>query len=201
MEYWKSELTRWNPKARLEIMILDQTLPKRVEIIKNNKFKINFVYITTPHCVFKHVEDFAKHGKIDLLIVDEGHKAKNINTNIRKGIKELYVKRQKIILTGTPVQNNLLEFYSLMDIVEDGVLGTISEFKTEYHAKITKGLKKRDIFTDMFKAKELIIKLKEIYRPYFLRRTKKEIFEVKSAELSSTPLEACQLPLKTDLVI
>jgi hypothetical protein len=53
----------------------------------------------------------------------------------------------------------------------------------------------------MFKAKELIMKLKSIYKPFFLRRTKKEIFEIKSAELSKTPLEACQLPLKTDLVV
>jgi SNF2 family DNA or RNA helicase len=53
----------------------------------------------------------------------------------------------------------------------------------------------------MFKAKELIMKLKSIYKPYFLRRTKKEIFEIKSAELSKSPLEACQLPLKTDLVV
>ena len=88
-----------------------------------------------------------------------------------------------------------------MDIVEDGILGTISEFKTQYHNQITKGLKKRALFKDMFRAKELILKLKEIYRPHFLRRTKKEIFEIKSSELSKTPLEACQLPLKTDLVV
>jgi SNF2 family DNA or RNA helicase len=99
------------------------------------------------------------------------------------------------------VQKNLLEFYSLMDIVEDGILGTISEFKTQYNAQITKGLKKRAIFKDMFKAKELIMKLKSIYKPHFLRRTKKEIFEIRSAELSKSPLEACQLPLKTDLVV
>ncbi len=80
-------------------------------------------------------------------------------------------------------------------------MGTMSEFKTQYNAQITKGLKKRAIFKDMFKAKELILKLKSIYKPYFLRRTKKEIFEIRSAELSKIPLEACQLPLKTDLVV
>ena len=53
--------------------------------------------------VFRHVDTFAKHGKIDLLIVDEGHKAKNLHTRIRQGIKNIYVKKQKVILTGTPV--------------------------------------------------------------------------------------------------
>jgi SNF2-related domain len=40
---------------------------------------------------------------IDLLIVDEGHKAKNVDTVLRKGIKNFHAKKQKIILTGTPV--------------------------------------------------------------------------------------------------
>ena len=78
-------------------------MKKREEIIINSKFKKNFVYITTSSMVFRHVDTFAKHGKIDLLIVDEGHKAKNLHTRIRQGIKNIYVKKQKVILTGTPV--------------------------------------------------------------------------------------------------
>jgi SNF2 family DNA or RNA helicase len=151
--------------------------------------------------IFKHVDHFAEFGKIDLLIVDEGHKAKNINTKIRQGIKNLYVRKHKIILTGTPVQNNLLEFYSLMDIIEDNILGTMAEFNDNYRSKIENGLKKRALYKNMVRAQELIKELKSIYQPHFMRRTKKEIFEVKSAELSDKPLEACQLPLKTDLVI
>lgn len=141
------------------------------------------MYITSPNVVFKHVDTFAEFGRLDLMIVDEGHKAKNINTKIRVGIKNLYVKRQKIILTGTPVQNNLNEFYSLMDIIEDNIFGTPSEFNTHYRNAIEAGLKKRALYKQMVKAQEQIKKLKEMYQPHFLRRIKKEIFEIKSAEL------------------
>ena len=106
------------------------------------------------------------------------------------GIKNVYVKRQKIILTGTPVQNNLIEFYSLMDIIEDDIFGTPTEFNTNFRNVIEGGLKKRALFKQMIRAQEQIKKLKEIYQPHFLRRTKKEIFEIKSAELSEQPLEA-----------
>jgi len=82
--------------------------------------------------IHKHVDTFNRQGNLQVLIVDEGHRAKNINTKIRKGIKSLYAKRSKIMLTGTPVQNNLAEFYSLMDIVEDDVFGTVSEFNQTY---------------------------------------------------------------------
>ncbi len=167
----------------------------------NSKYKENIVFITTANVIFKHVDDFARNAKVDVLIVDEGHKAKNINTRIRQGIKNLYVRRHKIILTGTPVQNNLTEFYSLMDIIEDDIFGTPTDFTEKYRSKIEAGLKKRALYKNMVRAQELIQELKSIYKPHFLRRTKKEIFEIKSAELSEEPLEACQLPLKTDLVI
>ncbi|TNV70831.1 hypothetical protein FGO68_gene3441 [Halteria grandinella] len=201
MEYWRSEIKRWTPGLLLHVIVLDQALKKRQEIIQQNKYTKNLVYITTPNTIFKHVDDFAQFAALDLLVVDEGHKAKNVNTRIRKGIKDLYVKRQKIILTGTPVQNNLIEFFSLMDIVEDGILGTQSEFQSNYRNVIENGLKKRALYKNIMRAKEAIAKLKGIFTPHFLRRTKREIFDVKSSELSEQPLDRHQLPLKTDLVV
>ena len=55
--------------------------------------------------------------KWDVMVVDEGHRAKNVATKLRKALKEFIVSKQKIILTGTPVQNNLEEFYSIIDLV------------------------------------------------------------------------------------
>ena len=48
----------------------------------------------------------------------------------------------KIILTGTPVQNNLLELNSLLDLIKNGILGTESKFIKEYATIIEEGLKK-----------------------------------------------------------
>ena len=66
---------------------------KREDIILKNRETKRIVYITTPNVLTKHVETFDKYGKIDLLVIDEGHKAKNIHTKIRKGLKELYVRK------------------------------------------------------------------------------------------------------------
>ena len=68
-----------------------------------NKHSKNFVYICSPNTLVTHVDNFRESSEIDLLIIDEGHKAKNVHTKIRKALKESYVKRQKILLTGTPV--------------------------------------------------------------------------------------------------
>ena len=79
-------------------------------------------------------------AKWDILIMDEGHKAKNTNTKLRKALKDFKVEKQKIILSGTPVQNNLEEFYSIVDLVQDGIFGTLQSFKNVYANPIKKGL-------------------------------------------------------------
>lgn len=146
LDYWRSEIQRWTPGLHIDLQMLNQPQRKREQLIAGNRLKNNLVYLTTPSMIQKHVDTFNRQGNLQVLIVDEGHRAKNINTKIRKGIKSLYVKRSKIMLTGTPVQNNLAEFYSLMDIVEDDVFGTVSEFNQTYRHVIETGLKKRALF-------------------------------------------------------
>jgi len=55
--------------------------------------------------------------KYDLIVVDEGHKAKNRNTQFRRDITSLRVKGSRLVLTGTPLQNNLSEIWSVFDFV------------------------------------------------------------------------------------
>lgn len=55
--------------------------------------------------------------KYDLIIIDEGHKAKNRNTQFRKDICLLKVKGHRVILTGTPLQNNYSELWSIFDLI------------------------------------------------------------------------------------
>jgi DNA repair and recombination protein RAD54B len=66
------------------------------------------------------------------MIIDEGHRAKNTATKLRKALKQFKVTNSKIILTGTPVQNNLNEFFSIIDLVQDNLLGSEAEFKRNY---------------------------------------------------------------------
>jgi len=55
--------------------------------------------------------------RFDIVVVDEGHKAKNINTDLRKNLVNLRVKHSRFVLSGTPLQNNLNELWSVFDFV------------------------------------------------------------------------------------
>jgi SNF2 family DNA or RNA helicase len=62
--------------------------------------------------------------RFDIIVVDEGHKAKNINTELRRNLVELRVKNSRFILTGTPLQNNLNELWAIFDFVQPKIFGS-----------------------------------------------------------------------------
>ena len=61
--------------------------------------------------------------RYDLLVVDEGHRAKNINTELRRNLVSLRVKGIRLVLSGTPLQNNLSELWSVFDFVQPKIFG------------------------------------------------------------------------------
>lgn len=79
----------------------------------------------------------------DLAVCDEGHRLKNSKIKIFETINNMRCKR-KIILTGTPVQNNLKELYSLSSLVNPGILGTREEFYKNFEEPINVARKQSD---------------------------------------------------------
>jgi SNF2 family DNA or RNA helicase len=66
---------------------------------------------------------------------DEGHKLKNPKMQLVKALKTVPAKRT-LLLTGTPIQNNLTELWALMDLVAPGLLGDQKAFKQMFEARI-----------------------------------------------------------------
>jgi superfamily II DNA or RNA helicase len=67
----------------------------------------------------------------DLVIIDEAHYLKNKKTQ-RYALADDIVARQCLMLTATPIQNNLMELYNLINLIRPGLLGTIQHFEEEY---------------------------------------------------------------------
>ena len=91
------------------------------------------------------------------IILDEAQAIKNPNTKQSKGIKKLK-SQNRIIMTGTPIENRLSDLWSLFDFLNPGLLGTKKEF-----SEFAKGLKNKP---------EGYKRLRRIIRPYILRRMK-----------------------------
>ena len=74
----------------------------------------------------------------DIVICDEGHYIKNLETKLAQAVYKISTKR-RIILTGTPLQNDLKEYYAMVDFVKPKLLGTKQEFNNRFINPIKNG--------------------------------------------------------------
>lgn len=104
-------------------------------------------------------------------VLDEGHKIKNPDTRVTRACKEIRT-RHRIILSGTPIQNNLKELWSLFDFVLPGHLGDLPSFRESFEIPIREGgHKNADEYKIRF-AQECTNILKKEIHDFLLRRLK-----------------------------
>lgn len=119
--------------------------------------------VPTPILIISY-ETFRLHevlhkGKVGLIICDEGHRLKNSDNQTYQTLNKMSAQR-RVLISGTPIQNDLLEYFSLVHFVNSGILGTAQEFKRRFELPILKGrdadANDRDRATGEEKLKELI---------------------------------------------
>ncbi|CAM6012814.1 unnamed protein product [Sphagnum balticum] len=79
-----------------------------------------------------------QHPGPDLLVCDEAHMIKNRKADITQALKQVRTRR-RIALTGSPLQNNLMEYYCMVDFVREGFLGPAPSFKRRFQNPIENG--------------------------------------------------------------
>lgn len=121
----------------------------------------------------------------DLMVMDEGHKLKNPKTKLRTSIQTIQVT-SKVLITGTPISNNLMEMHALFDLVCPGLLGSSKQFKDEFEKRITEGSHKDATVGERQRAAATATALRKKIAPFMLRREKKDVFAKKETPSSST---------------
>ncbi|XP_078676630.1 helicase ARIP4-like isoform X1 [Branchiostoma floridae x Branchiostoma belcheri] len=105
--------------------------PKDMEVIDLEQEDTNLAIL---HGVHKAL---ARPGP-DLVICDEGHRIKNAHTSVSQTLKNIRTKR-RVVLTGYPLQNNLMEYWCMVDFVRPNFLGTRQEFSNMFERPIQNG--------------------------------------------------------------
>ena len=153
---WENEIKKFAPKLKVGVYYginRDFSSLKKVDVI-----------LTTYGTIRNDIENLLEN-KFDLLILDESQNIKNINSQTTKAVLLLNAKK-RVALSGTPIENNLLELYSLFRFLNPEMFGSVQRFTNNYIVPIQK-------YSDISTIEEL---KKKIY-PFLLRRVKKEVLE------------------------
>lgn len=107
-------------------------------------------------------------------ILDEGHKIRNPNSEISLACKRIKTYN-RIILSGTPIQNNLIELWSLFDFVFPGRLGTLPVFEQQFAIPINMGGYANATNVQVQTGYKCAVILRDLISPYLLRRLKADV--------------------------
>lgn len=174
---WTKEFAKWTPGMRVK-EFHGTSKGERTRNLEKVQRRSGVV-ITTYTMLLNNWQQLSSYqGREftwDYMILDEAHKIKSTTTKTAKSAYAIPSKN-RILLTGTPVQNNLKEMWSLFDFACQGtLLGTAKTFKTEYENPITRAREKDATPGERALGSRMSENLMTIIKPYFLRRTKAEV--------------------------
>jgi SNF2 family DNA or RNA helicase len=153
---WEMEAARFSPKLR----VLNYTGSDRY---KNEKIFAKYDLVITSYGITRiDIDLFAKY-KFNYVILDESQAIKNPDSIIAKAVLKLN-SLNKLILSGTPVENSTMDLWSQMNFINPGLLGEQRYFRNEFLIPIEK--KKSDDKT---------LKLYSLIKPFLLRRDKSQV--------------------------
>jgi len=154
IENWRKEINKFSPSLNVQIYHGQNRKQLNPSILINKD-----VIITSYGTIRQEIEKLCKL-KFSTIVIDEAQNIKNYNTAQTKAIKLLNSK-YRIAMSGTPVENRLLELWSIFDFIIPEYLGSQYKFKREFANPIEQNL-------DLNKIK----KLKKMTSPFLIRRLK-----------------------------
>ncbi|XP_047325059.1 CHD3-type chromatin-remodeling factor PICKLE-like [Impatiens glandulifera] len=177
---WEREFAMWAPQmnvvmyvgssqARSVIREYEFYFPKSSKkkkksgqtVVKSKQDRIKFDVLLTSYEMINLDTASLKHIQWECMIVDEGHRLKNKDSKLFSLLKQ-FLSKHRVLLTGTPLQNNLDELFMLMHFLDTGKFGSLEEFQEEF----------KDINQE-----EQILRLHKMLAPHLLRRVKKDVMK------------------------
>ncbi|XP_013591527.1 PREDICTED: CHD3-type chromatin-remodeling factor PICKLE [Brassica oleracea var. oleracea] len=174
---WEREFATWAP--HMNVVMYGGTSQART-VVRDHEFyfpkghnkmigisgesrqdRIKFDVILTSYEMINVDTEVLKPIKWKCMIVDEGHRLKNKNSKLFNSLKQ-YTSEHRILLTGTPLQNNLDELFVLMHFLDAEKFGSLEEFQEQF----------KDIDQE-----EQISRLHKMLAPHLLRRVKKDVLK------------------------
>lgn len=170
---WVQHFHNWAPEFRVAILHHSGTHQGQRSKLISIMNKHHGIIITTYEGILKFKGHMVEHNW-HYLILDEGHKIRNPTAKVTVAVKEIRTPH-RIMLTGSPMQNNLTELWSLFDFTNPGMLGNLATFTEHFANPILQGGFANASPMQEATALSVASTLKNVITPFLLRRMKSEV--------------------------
>jgi DNA repair and recombination protein RAD54B len=164
---WRKEFRKWLGNERIGIFVFDDKRKKLTDFTMGKAYNVMIVGYEKLRTV---QEGLLKGHGVDIVIADEGHRLKTVQNKSGQAIQALNTAK-RIILSGTPIQNDLSEFFAAVDLVNPGILGTYRNFMKEFEGPIVRSQQPEATMRDIEKGEARGEELRELTSMFILRRT------------------------------
>lgn len=169
---WTLEFEKWAPSIKKVVYKGPPNARKSQQgVIRSGDFQ---VLLTTYEYIIKDRPVLSKIRWVHM-IIDEGHRMKNTQSKLSATLTQYYYSRHRLILTGTPLQNNLPELWALLNFVLPKIFNSVKTFDEWFNTPFanTGGQDRMELTEE--ETLLIIRRLHKVLRPFLLRRLKKDV--------------------------
>ncbi|KAK3044199.1 hypothetical protein LTS18_001912, partial [Coniosporium uncinatum] len=172
---WVAEFQKWTPS--IPVVLYHGSKEERAEIrrkrFKNPK-KPDFPVVVTSYEICMNDRKFLSNNGWEFIIIDEGHRLKNLNCRLIREL-QMYRSANRLLITGTPLQNDLTELWSLLHFLMPDIFDTYEQFESWFDFSALKDKQSYDQFLNEERRKNLVSSLHAVLKPFLLRRVKADV--------------------------
>ncbi|XP_022193380.2 LOW QUALITY PROTEIN: DNA excision repair protein ERCC-6 [Nilaparvata lugens] len=175
MHQWVKEFHKWFPFLRVAVLHDSGTYTgKNKEDMVQKLYRSQRGILILSYTGAVHFKEMLTTRRWHYVILDEGHKIRNPDAQVTLVLKQLTTSH-RLLLTGSPMQNNLKELWSLFDFIFPGKLGTLPVFMAEFAVPITQGGYANASEVQVVTAYKCATVLRDTISPFLLRRMKADV--------------------------
>lgn len=165
LDNWVRELEKWVPGFR--IITLQGSKEERQSVIQEKLLPQDFDILVTTYEMCLREKPSLQKMSWEYIVIDEAHRIKNVDSALSQIVRS-FTSRSRLLITGTPLQNNLMELWSLLNFLLPDVFSSADDFEAWFQGK--------DEESNDDEAKESIVQqLHKVLRPFLLRRVKADV--------------------------
>ena len=166
LQNWAREFERWTPD--ITTVVLTGTREERAELIGSRIIPQDFNILITSYEICLIEKSALKKLSFEYIVIDEAHRIKNVDSILSQIVRS-FMSRGRLLITGTPLQNNMKELFALLNFICPEIFSDYADLESFLHKD------EGEADADDEKSKKVVEALHKILRPFLLRRVKSDV--------------------------